>query len=303
MAFSDVPRIEDYEFYIDVAFSRAKKIDEKEKDEKKKQLMKMRAVEETLVDCLLKILKKFPEIDKMDGFYNELFKAVLDYVDVKKSLGALFWAVKKINSLHRDYEKKVHCVKERSRMNLLRVEYYGRIKSVLKQIKDALKILENARRTLIEFPVIKTGMRTCCIAGFPNVGKTTLLFKLTGSKAEIKPYAFTTKGVNISYLGDLQLLDTPGTLNRDKQNKIELVAEIAMKHLAEFFIYVFDPTEEYPIEDQIKLYNKIKKYGKKVLVYASKTDICKENKFEKFNPLSFEELKKELETYSADTSL
>ena len=131
-------------------------------------------------------------------------------------------------------------------------------------------------------------MKTIAIMGFPNVGKTTLLYKLTGSKPEIKEYAFTTKGVNIGYFRTekerLQMIDTPGTLARfDKMNDIEKIAVLVAKYLAEKFIYVFDLTEaSYPLSDQIRLFNDIKGYNKEIIVYLSKTDIIDLKKVKEF---------------------
>jgi len=181
-------------------------------------------------------------------------------------------------------------------LNKFRAEYYGRISSVLNQIKKELAFLDEARKILSKFPIVKTGMMTVCITGFPNVGKTTLLYKLTGSKGDIQDYAFTTKGLNVSYKDDIQYLDTPGALNRKKLNIIEFTAYLAMEHLANVLIYIFDPTETYDVQDQVKLLKSIKKYKKKMLIYVSKTDLEHHipPEFKKFKLLSLDEIKKEL---------
>ena len=73
----------------------------------------------------------------------------------------------------------------------------------------------------------------------------------------------------------IQLLDTPGALNRfDKMNIIEKQAFLAMRFLSDVIIYIFDLTESYPLKDQEKLFKKIvKDFDKPMLVYLSKTDI------------------------------
>ena len=43
-----------------------------------------------------------------------------------------------------------------------------------------------------DYPTIKTSLFTVAICGFPNVGKTTLLSKMTPSEPEISNYSFTT---------------------------------------------------------------------------------------------------------------
>ncbi|MBW3019874.1 50S ribosome-binding GTPase [Candidatus Woesearchaeota archaeon] len=299
MAFADIPKIEKYNFYTELAFRKATKVTNKQH---KRQIMKkFDAVKESLDTSLKRILLKYPNIDDLDPFYNKLFKATLDYPSIKKALGSLVWCTNKIAEFHRFYIKKIAYHKDsedKKRLNQFRIQFYGRVNSCVKQIRKELELLEESRRVIKEFPIIKTGMKTVSLVGFPNVGKTTLLFKLTGSKADIQPYAFTTKGINVSYYVNkgkrLQLLDTPGTLNRlDKMNTIEYIAYLAMEELADFLVYVFDPTEHYTIEEQIKLYKRVKKYKKKVYAYISKRDICKDysEELNKFNPLTFDELK------------
>lgn len=134
-------------------------------------------------------------------------------------------------------------------------EAIGRISSTIKKIKKELLFLEQARRVMKDFPTIKTKLTTIAIAGFPNVGKSTLLSQLTTARPQIANYAFTTTIINIGYTtinhNKLQFVDTPGTLNRiDKMNTVELQAHIALRYAAEHIIYVFDLTEGYALKDQ-----------------------------------------------------
>ena len=113
-----------------------------------------------------------------------------------------------------------------------------------------------------------------------------MLSKLSSSTPEIAEYAFTTKHVNLGYLQfehkKIQLVDTPGTLARpDKMNAIEQQAVIAIKYLAHAIIYVFDPTEPYPLDNQEKLLEILRKEKKPLLLYVSKADMAKNPEVEK----------------------
>ena len=73
------------------------------------------------------------------------------------------------------------------------------------------------------FDVAKTGVGRIGFVGFPSVGKSTLMSKLTGTHSEVAAYEFTTlttvPGV-VQYNGaKLQILDLPGIIEGAKDGK------------------------------------------------------------------------------------
>lgn len=275
---------------IEVAFNRArertrlykgkqKKFSSRLEKEKATRAYKLEVFTGCLHSKLIKIIHAFPSLGSLDVFYRELIKNTLDYVLLKKSLGAVDWAARQVSKFNSAFQKKIRASRDLDSLANHERAAYGRLSSVLKQIKKNLAYLENTRRTFKGFPSIKTGIKTIVITGFPNVGKTTLLSKATGSKPEINSYAFTTKSINVGYMNKdgekIQLIDTPGTLNRfEKMNPIEKQAYLCLKYLPDDIVYVFDLTESYPLSDQTKLYKKVKKDTRvPVHIYLSKTDI------------------------------
>lgn len=287
MNFQDLLKVETPKTYLDTAFKRAKKdADDLRMHTKGTRLTKsrrveaekIRAIDSTLTKSLQNILHSFPSLRQLDTFYVELIKLTLDYREIKRALGAVNWCKQAISKLSDHYHHKILRATEFETINAMRREYYGRVSSLIKQIRENLEYLEKARKVMKGYPAIKTGMFTVCICGFPNVGKSTLLSKLSSAKPEIKEYAFTTKGLNTGYMKEgyinIQLIDTPGTLNRfEKMNMIEKMAYLAVLHCADAIIYVYDLTEPYPLKDQQKLYSRYEAYKRPILVYLSKTDI------------------------------
>jgi nucleolar GTP-binding protein len=295
MAFQDIPPIQKPQEYIETAFGRAAKNanalrshirGEKLIKSKRLEEVRLTTIKDVLLKHLNKILTSFPSIDGMNEFYKQLVKNDLDYPLLKKSLGGVNWAKSKVITFCNKYLSSIRKCRDAGKISQYGKEYYGRIASVIKQIKKELAYIEEARKVMRNFPSIKE-MFTVCIAGFPNVGKSTLLSKLSTAKPEIKEYSFTTKSLNLGYLVEdkkkIQLIDTPGTLNRfEKMNAIEQRAYLAMKHCADLIIYIFDLTEPYPIQEQKKLLTNLKKLDKPIVVYLSKTDILDKKIIEKF---------------------
>ena len=76
----------------------------------------------------------------------------------------------------------------------------------------------------------------------PNVGKSSILGNITKSKPEVANYAFTTKKLNIGYIGKreekIQIIDAPGALDRDNMNWIEQQADLAVHFVTDILIFV-----------------------------------------------------------------
>ncbi|MFH1439027.1 MAG: GTPase [Candidatus Woesearchaeota archaeon] len=300
MNFQKLLVVETSDKYLDFAFSSGKKKAEELKDikanskidkSKKIESERITNVRNTLNSHLKNILRSFPQFEDLPDFYRELVKLTIDYKALMKSLGGVSWALRKIDFFYIDYNKKILKTQEIGKINIFRREFYGRISSVMRQIKKELLFLEESRKIMKGFPAIKTSLKTVCIFGFPNVGKSTLLWKITGATPEIKNYAFTTKKLNLGTLNidnagrKIQFIDTPGTLNRfNMMNIIEQQAYLALKYCCDAIIYIFDLTESYPLGKQYALFDSLLKFhsDKPVFIYLSKTDLIEKAKVNGF---------------------
>ena len=303
MAFQDIKPLPRADELLDIAIRKANKrasFMKKKRGEdhfnhiKNKELARFVLIKDELTERLKNI--KFQFSTELIDFYKKLVDITIGTYELKRSVESLDKSGRNMTSIFQTSQRSLKLAKDEADLNRIKKSFYGRISSVIKKIDFTLLI--KARTEFQNFPVIKTRYKQLAIAGFPNVGKSTLLSKLSNSNPEIAAYAFTTKNIMIGYMGKIQLLDTPGTLNRfNKMNFIEQQASLILEMIAEKIIYIFDLTEPYPIEDQIKLYNKIKALKKPMIIYFSKTDILDENKVKKckkrFDGMTkIEELKK-----------
>lgn len=317
MNFQDLQNIEKADRYLDVAFKNAMKTSDEQKDglkkmdyldrQKRLSMIKIQAIAKSLSSSMKHITRSFPNIDNLPEFYIELIRTQLDYPSLKKSLGALEWASERTLFFAKTYSSKIKADADIKFVNSHTKECFGRISSIMKRVSVHLEYLEESRKVMKSFPSIKTSIFTAALFGFPNVGKTTLLTKLTDAKPEINSYAFTTTKINIGYMKfgshKIQILDTPGTLDRlNKMNPVEQQAFLAVKYCADVIICMMDLTGEYPIEKQRMLLKRIEEtfsHSKKIIVYLSKMDIVKEEKLKnleagKIYIKNIDELKKEL---------
>lgn len=285
MAFNDIPKIEDYQTYLDIAFkngknaatsARQERIQDKLKKSRHIEKIRVEAMARSLINTFDTMQKRFPQLDDLAPFYQELIKCTLDYDELKKSLGAITWTKQQIKRVLDEHKKRF--ARAEGGIVAIRKSFSGRVSSIVEQIKPNLDYLEKARKTLKTFPSLKTGRTTIVIAGAPNVGKSTLLAVLTGSNPETAAYPFTTKNLNLGYDADgNQYIDTPGLLDRPiaERNTIEQHSILALKHLASVIIFIIDPSEScgYPLPEQQHLYNDIKKrFPQPILLVSNKAD-------------------------------
>lgn len=94
------------------------------------------------------------------------------------------------------------------------------------------------------FSVRKSGDATVILLGFPSVGKSTLLNKLTGAKSATAAYAFTTltmiPGVLNYNNAKIQILDVPGVVSGAAQGRGRGKEVLACVHSCDLVMFVID---------------------------------------------------------------
>lgn len=101
--------------------------------------------------------------------------------------------------------------------------HIGKLKAKIARLKVEAEKRKSTRVTKKGFSIKKSGDATVGIIGYPNVGKSTLLNKLTGASSKIGNYDFTTLVAipgSLKYKGaDIQLLDLPGLIEGASKGK------------------------------------------------------------------------------------
>jgi nucleolar GTP-binding protein len=234
-----------------------------------------------LSDNLSNLIKKFPSFENLPPFYREMADIIAGVDKIRISLSRLGWASRQIRLISKEYVGKIR----RSHgmdTTPTRKSAFGRYSSVMRSIEKDLLFLNEARNLLRKMPTIDPAVPTILIAGYPNVGKSSFIVRVTGARPEIANYPFTTRGIFVGHFmrGDqkYQVVDTPGLLDRpmEERNEIEQQTVAALSHLQGVVLYILDPSEHcgYLIDSQLSLASDLKKWlTLPVLVVANKADI------------------------------
>jgi nucleolar GTP-binding protein len=270
-----LPTVLTAEELIDKAFRRASKVSGR--NAKEKSINKLSTISNVLSDYFDRIIKAHPSYESLPDFYREMVDVVVGIGKIRKSLAALKWADTMIQKV---ISKSIAEIKRGKKPDIVIKSSYGRIASIIEQIGDELRFLNDAKNRMREIPVL-LDIPTIVVAGYPNVGKSSFVAAISSVKPEIASYPFTTKSIQVGYIeknGRYQIIDTPGLLDRPlhKRNEIERRAILCLKHVADAILFIIDPTETcgYPLERQLSLLDEVKEsFGKPVIEVYSKADM------------------------------
>lgn len=122
--------------------------------------------------------------------------------------------------------------------------------------------------------------------GFPNVGKSSLLNKLTNAKSKVANYSFTTLEPNLGVYYELILADIPGLIEGASGGKglgIKFLRHIERTKTLFYFISAqsAEPAKDYQvIQNELGAYNK-KLLDKPGYIFLSKADLLDKDEVDK----------------------
>jgi nucleolar GTP-binding protein len=248
-------------------------------------MRKVKYTQQNFHDRLALILEQFPILDDIHPFYADLMNVLYDKDHYKLALGQLATARRLIDGVGSDYVKLLKYGDSLYRCKQLKRAALGRMCTIVKKQHASLAYLEQVRQHLSRLPSIDPNTRTLLMTGFPNVGKSSFLNKVSRADVDVQPYAFTTKSLFIGHTDyqylRWQCIDTPGILDHplDERNTIEMQAITAMAHLRAAILFIIDISEQcgYTIAQQVSLLNSIRPLfsRKPLIVVLNKTDVRK----------------------------
>jgi len=244
---------------------------------------KVKYTQQNFHDRLSQIIQDFPKLDDVHPFYADLMNVLYDKDHYKLALGQLNTARHLIDNVAKDYVRLLKYGDSLYRCKQLKKAALGRMATIMKRQASNLTYLEQVRQHLSRLPTIDPYSRTIIICGFPNVGKSSFINKITRAEVEVQPYAFTTKSLYVGHTDykylRWQVIDTPGILDHplEERNVIEMQAITALAHLRACVLYFMDISEQcgHSLEEQMKLFESIKPLftNKPLILAINKVDI------------------------------
>lgn len=234
-----------------------------------------------LSDNLANLIRKFPSFENLPLFYRDMADIAAGVDKIRISLSRLRWASRQVRLITREYVGKIKRAGGTD-STLIRKSAFGRFSSVIRSIEKDLLFLNVARNLLRKMPTIDPQIPTILIAGYPNVGKSSFIIRITGARPEIASYPFTTKGIFVGHFmrGEkkYQVVDTPGLLDRpmSERNEIERQTVAALSHLEGVVLFILDPSGHcgYPLDSQLRLTEDLAEWiNLPMLIVANKVDI------------------------------
>jgi nucleolar GTP-binding protein len=303
--FSDFFHVPNSQELLDIAFKRAMKSSAQVSKNapilikaKKKEHRRIKVAVDELINRILRIIKMVPIIEELPEFYKELASLIVDVDKLRLNLGKLNGILPIFNQIERESLQRLNKIETPKEADKIRRSAFGRISSILKKQNNNLEYLNEIRGKLRTIPSLDYSTPCIVVAGYPNVGKSSVVKQAsTNKKIEVQEYPFTTKELNLGHIEikrrfdsiKIQIMDTPGILDRPmpRRNNIELKAILALKSISDLIIFVFDPTPScgYSINSQIELFKEIKENftrdGKsEILIVFNKMDLASDKEVE-----------------------
>ena len=186
-------------------------------------------------------------------FFADLINVLYDRDHYKLALGQINTAKNIIAQIGQDYVRLLKYGDSLYRCKQLKHAALGRMCTVMKKLNASLCYLEEVRKHMSRLPSIDPTDRTLILCGFPNVGKSSFMNKVTRANVDVQPYAFTTKSLFLGHMDynyiRWQVIDTPGILDHPLEERNTIGEEI----FATTFVNVLSQVAVASLDSQVDL--------------------------------------------------
>ncbi|MCS7097771.1 MAG: 50S ribosome-binding GTPase [Candidatus Methanomethyliaceae archaeon] len=252
---------------------------------RRREISRINAMANTSAKYLEKIVKSFPNIDSLHPFYREMLEIIGGTSNIRAILGRINRASRIIREIASSSIFELKKIENPIEANKIRRAFIGRMASIIRDLSQDLEKLSEVRNKLKDVPSIDPNIPIVILAGYPGVGKSTIVGALSSAKPEVRSYPFTTKEVIVGHIKIdekiIQIVDTPGLLDRpiEKRSKEELMAISALNYLKGLIAFIVDTSESngFTLEEQRALFESLSKFlTSKIIIFFNKVDISSE---------------------------
>lgn len=134
----------------------------------------------------------FPILQNLHPFLSSLLNVLYDKNHYKLALGQLNTARHLIDQVGKDYVRLLKFGDSLYRCKQLKKAALGRMATIMRRQKEPLAYLEQVRQHISRLPAIDPNTRTLIICGYPNVGKSSFINKITRADVDVQPVSRRT---------------------------------------------------------------------------------------------------------------
>lgn len=242
---------------------------------------KVRFSSDQFTERLSAIIEQFPRLEDIHPFYSDLMNVLYDRDHYKMALGHVSSTKNAIDKVGKEYIKLLKYAENSYRAKQLKRAALGRMATIAKKLGKSMEYLEEVRQNLSRLPSIDPTSLSLILCGYPNVGKSSFINKISRAQVDVQPYAFTTKNLYVGHFDynylKWQVIDTPGILDHpiEEMNTIEMQTITALAHIHSSVLYFIDISTScgYTVEEQLKLCESLEPVLGDFLVVLSKNDL------------------------------
>ncbi len=243
---------------------------------------KVKFASEQFISRLKRIVEDFPVLEDLHPFYMDLIGVLYDRDHYKIALGQVNSTSHVIEKIAKEHLRILNFGDSLYKCKEIKKTALGKMASAVKKLSKPLVYLEEVRQHMSRLPSLDTQARSIIICGFPNVGKSSFMNKMTRANVEVQNYPFTTRNIYVGHFIhnnlEWQVVDTPGILDKplEERNSVEMLSITALAHLKAAILFFIDVSEScgYTVEEQVDLFNNLTPLlNLEIIVVLSKCDL------------------------------